>query len=167
MRMSAEHPEGDRETYQGFGFTGRCLGQIALPRSVGSSPAAGSESDTPHKQEPAASETNPAALECLSCNSKTILLAGHRVWCPRCKTSSELQGGGSITTIAAVIGVVLLLLLVIFYVQGTVDHLAYSIGLNWETCGLSDGEILCGDKLPVGTAGVSESIKDGVGSLFW
>lgn len=162
--ISAEQPEGDTATYQGAGFNGRCLGEVTLP---GPSPAAEAEPDSPHGREPAASEGNPDSLYCRSCNSRMTLLPSRRVWCPQCKTSSEVRGGGSISTIAMVIAAVLLLVFMLFYVQGTFDHLLYGIGLNWETCGLSYGESLCGDNLPLGADTAGESIKDGVRSWFW
>lgn len=78
-----------------------------------------------------------------------------------------MRGKGSILTIATVIGVALLLMLTLFYLQGMFDHLAYSVGLNWETCMFTDGEVLCGGKLPAGMDGVNEPIQNGVRPLFW
>ncbi len=67
------------------------------------------------------SEPGPPTLYCPSCDFKATLFPSSRIWCPRCKTFSELRGGGSGLTIAAVMGVALLLAFVLFYVVATVS----------------------------------------------
>lgn len=125
----------DRQSYQGFGFNGRCVGDVTVPRPVEPSDAPEGESDTFHEHQPVASET---------------------------------QGGGSaLPIIAAVIGVVLLLGLVLAYVQGIIDPVLYNVGLNWETCGRSDGNIVCGHELRGGNDAVVESVKAGVKGWLW
>ena len=151
------------ETYQGEGFTGTCSREVPSCGPIEQFSAPEAEVGKPQLPE---SDAAPPTVYCSSCNSKTLWISSRRVWCPSCKTFSQVQDEGSALTIAAVIGALLLLALMLFYVQGTFDHLLYSIGLNWETCGLSYGEILCGDKLDVGTSSVSGPIKDGAKSWF-
>ena len=164
---SGENPGGDRESYQGVGFAGMAAGAGALPGLVRPSPAPEADADARHVQGLAGSEPGPPTLYCPSCDFKATLFPSSRIWCPRCKTFSELRGGGSGLTIATVMGVALLLAFLLFYVQGTFDHLLYDIGLQWDTCGLRYGQVLCGEELGVGTDAVSGSIKDGVNSWSW
>ncbi len=118
----------------------------------------------PDTLQPAESEASPPTVYCPSCTSKGTLLPSRRVWCPRCKTLSQVRVGGSALPIATVIGVILLLGFVFFYVQGAFDSLLYNVGLNWESCGLRNGEVLCGEQFRVGTDAVTESVKEGVKS---
>ena len=115
-------------TYQGEGFSGRCVGEVRLP---GQSRAQETEIDTPQPAE-----------------------------------SEGVRDGGLVPTIAAFIVAALLLLFLLIYIQGTFDHVLYTSGLNWETCGqgLSGGEILCGDELGASTNTVGESFGDRVES---
>ena len=164
---SGENPGGDRESYEGVGFAGMAADVATLPRLVDPSPAQEADADARHVRGRADSEPGPPTLYCPSCNFKATLFPSCRIWCRRCKTFSELRGGGSGLTVAAVMGVALLLAFVLFYVQGTFDHLLYDIGLQWETCGLRHGQVLCGEELSVGTDAISGSIRDGVKSWSW
>ena len=118
---SGENPGGDRESYQGVGFAGMAAGVGTLPRLVGRSPAQEADADARHLRGRADSEPGPPTLYCPSCDFKATLFPSCRIWCPRCKTISELRGGGSGLTIAAVMGVALLLAFVLFYVVATVS----------------------------------------------
>ena len=163
---SGENQGGGRESFRGVGFAGITAGVATLPRLVGPSHAQEADADARHVRGLAGSEPGPPTLYCPSCDFKATLFPSCRIWCPRCKTFSELRGGGSGLTVAAVMGVALLLF-VLFYVQGTFDHLLYDIGLQWETCVLGDGQVLCGEELGVGTDAISGSIKDGLKSWSW
>ena len=118
---SGENPGGDRESYQGVGFAGMAAGVGTLPRLVGRSPAQEADADARHLRGRADSEPGPPTLYCPSCDFKATLFPSCRIWCPRCKTFSELRGGGSGLTIAPVMGVALLLAFVLFYVLATVS----------------------------------------------
>jgi hypothetical protein len=77
-----------------------------------------------------------------------------------------VRDGGPVPTIAAFIVAALLLLFLLIYIQGTFDHVLYTSGLNWETCGqgLSGGEILCGNELGAANNAVGESFGNRVES---
>jgi hypothetical protein len=153
--------ERDRGAYQGMGFNGKCMGEVTLPPLAEPRSAPEEAPDTPP---PAVPEARPVTIYCPTCNIKMTLLPSNKVWCPQCKSLSEVRSGGSAPLIAAVIGVIMLLGFVFFYAQGTFDHLLYSVGLNWETCGLSNGEVLCSDQLVLGADSVTESVKAGLKS---
>ncbi len=142
-----------------MGFNGKCLGEVTIPGPVVRSSAAEAAPDSPP---PAVPEASATAMYCPSCNSKMTQLPSRKVWCSVCKTMSDVQTGGRALLIAAVIGVILLIGFTYFYAQGTFDHLVYSVGLNWETCGLSGGDVLCGEELGMGTNSVADSVKEGV-----
>ena len=115
---SGENLGSDRESYQGVGFAGVAAGVGTPPRLVGRSPAQEADADARHLRGRADSEPGPPTLYCPSCDFKATLFPSCRIWCPRCKTFSELRGGGSGLTIAAVMGIALL---VLFYVLATVS----------------------------------------------
>ncbi len=118
---SGENPGGDRESYEGVGFAGMAADVATLPRLVDPSPAQEADADARHLRGRAGPEPGPPTLYCPSCDFKATLFPSCRIWYPRCKTFSELRGGGSDLTIAAVMGVALLLAFVLFYVLATVS----------------------------------------------
>jgi hypothetical protein len=142
-----------------MGFNGKCLGEVSLPMPAERSSAAEAAPDSPP---PAVPEASAAAIYCPSCHSKMRLLPSSKVWCSVCKTMSEVRTATPALLIAAIIGVILLIGFTFFYAQGAFDHLFYNVGLNWETCALNSGDVLCGQELGLGADSATDSVKEGV-----
>lgn len=107
--------EGDEETYQGQGFTGRRLGESAQQRVVEPSLTSTPQSSAPASHQGGATQPAPPTMHCLSCNTQAQWLPNGQLWCPRCQATLQVQDrtqqvgalAGGIVALIAVLGIAL------------------------------------------------------------